>query len=405
MKSYRSKIRSALPNSIVLSIDKSIFVYRGLITYLYAKNKYKQIQALNPETFDIKDIERKILNFVSKLEHPDSEHSFRYSEDTTEPTLYSSVYACLIFDLLGKSDLKPSERDTWKDLFDSYQCPTSGLFYDPSIQNDIFETCDWWGAKHLALHTIAAYSCLKLKPKYEFHFLEKYYCPNHIDKWINDIDWNSAAIGSTDIDNKIMNIGCLMQYQRDTWNTPSATTAIEELKRLIFSKINKKTGLWGGGNTDNKEDRSRMIQFAYHILPLFFYDNEFNFDAEKIVTTTLKTQNNLGGYGVRLNSSACEDIDSIDILIRFYPYVSKLLQKKIDESLNKSFKWILLNQVNDGGFVFRLHENLEYGHEQMRSTKNKGALFPTWFRLLSITYILRKYRGNFHISRSPGLVY
>ncbi len=67
--------------------------------------------------------------------------------------------------------------------------------------------------------------------------------------------------------------------------------------------------------------RSRIVRFVYHLLVIFFYDGDYEFDWFKIVDLVLVTQNNLGGYGVKSNSSVCEDIDSIDILLRAFPYV------------------------------------------------------------------------------------
>lgn len=103
------------------------------------------------------------------------------------------------------------------------------------------------------------------------------------------------------------------------------------------------------------EQRSRMVQFAYHLFPLFFYDQISIQYPDKIIDLVLSTQNKFGGFGVKLNSSACEDIDSIDLLCRLAHLVPSRKQE-IDSSLKLAFRWVLCNQVADGGFVFRLHE-------------------------------------------------
>lgn len=41
----------------------------------------------------------------------------------------------------------------------------------------------------------------------------------------------------------------------------------------------------------------------------------------------------------------------------------------------------------DGGFVFVLDREFEYGHPQLKGAANAGAMFPTWFRLLSLALI------------------
>jgi len=78
---------------------------------------------------------------------------------------------------------------------------------------------------------------------------------------------------------------------------------------------------------------------------------------------------------------------------------------EIDIALKKALLWVLCNQVDDGGFVFRLEEPLVYGHPEMSSEKNQGAMFSTWFRTLSLAYLARYFSIElFHITSSaPGL--
>ena len=169
--------------------------------------------------------------------------------------------------------------------------------------------------------------------------------------------------------------------------------------------VNPDTQLWGHSDLSNRELRSRMVQFAYHLYPIYFYDSEFNFNKNEIVANVLKTQNKYGGFGVRCNSSACEDIDSIELLIRLGENVSSDLVNQIDKALRKTFKWVLANQMVDGGFVFRLNEDFKYGHEQMSSTPNQSAMFPTWFRCLCIKLLLIKYdMDQDNIRHLPGYV-
>ena len=147
-----------------------------------------------------------------------------------------------------------------------------------------------------------------------------------------------------------------------------------------------------------------MVQFAYHLLPMFFYDNIDINNKEIIIDLCLKTQNIAGGFGVKINSSACEDIDSIDILIRFSQLTS-YKKEEIDLALKRAFIWVLANQNNDGGFVFRRNEAFMYGHEQMSSGKNESALFPTWFRTLTIGYLSNYfYNKDFFFVKSPGFL-
>jgi len=67
------------------------------------------------------------------------------------------------------------EKRQWVDYFDSFQSSEDGLFYDQTVRNGIYDDTDWWGARHLALHLISAYTMLDASPKYPFKFLERYY--------------------------------------------------------------------------------------------------------------------------------------------------------------------------------------------------------------------------------------
>lgn len=346
-----------------------------------------------------------VLNFLENRRHsPGNFFEYRYSAKATVPTLYASAYACMVLSLLGKLEqLSEAERLAWLSYFDSFQNQKDGLFYDPAAQNEIYANTDWWGARHLALHMISAYTALKGRPKYPFRFVEHYYKPEHISKWLNKFDW-SCSVGQTeDIDNKIMNIGCLLQYQRDMRQDQQAAVAVAYLQGYLKKRINPITGMWGTCNINNPHERSRIVQFAYHLYPLFFYDNLQLDYADQIVDLVLKTQNSVGGFGVKFNSSACEDIDSIDILCRFASLVPER-KPDIDTALRKALKWVLCNQVNDYGFVFRLYEPLTYGHKEMSSGINEGAMFPTWFRLLSLIYLSRYFgqQMKFNINLCPG---
>lgn len=129
--------------------------------------------------------------------------------------------------------------------------------------------------------------------------------------------------------------------------------------------------------------------------PLFFYDGLQPPHLERALDTILATQNPLGGFGWGVHnpsapflSSACEDIDSIDPLCR----ISRLTAYRrtdVEAALAKAGDWVLTNRTSTGGFVFLTHQPCEYGHMQLRSEAGEGAMFPTWFRLLSLALIGR----------------
>lgn len=356
-----------------------------------------------PSFFQFEEFKGRVLKFVSSLRTDESGVRYRYSENCETPVLYASAYACMTLSILNElHKLDPEKKTQWKDYFDSFQNENDGLFYDPAVQNIHFNDSDWWGARHLALHMISAYTDLGLKPKYPFRFLERFYEESYLNEWLQSHRHAFNGKMTSDVDNQLMNIGCLLQYQRDFFGDQKAGEALNRIQKYLKTIVNLNTGMWGDDNVSSADARSRKVQFAYHLLPLFFYDNDYSFNLQKLEKHAFDTQNRFGGFGVACNSSACEDIDSIDILVRI---AEKTAQRKpIYESLSKGFSWVLCNQVEDGGFVFRLNESFEYGHPEMSSLKNQGAIFPTWFRTLSIAYLCRYLQipHDFKITRCPG---
>jgi hypothetical protein len=363
--------------------------------------------------FGFDKFKTQVLGFVDALRTDDSGVRFRYSASCRQPSLYASAYACMTYGLLGEArQMGAARRAAWVDYFDSFQSADDGLFYDPAVDNPTYRDADWWGARHLAVHMISAYTYLGAAPRYPFRFLRSHCDSSQIRQLLGAVDWTGEHATLGDIDNRIMNIGCLLQYQRDQWEDRDAAHAVEFLKQALMEALNPRTGMWCSLDSRDPEQRSRVVQFAYHLYPLFFYDRLYAFDHATVTDRVLQTQNRLGGFGVKLNSSACEDIDSIDILVRLHPYVDPARQARITAALSRAFWWVRANQMDDGGFVFRLGEPFVYGSPETSSQANQGALFPTWFRTLSLAYMVDTLRPDllpagqgFEIASCPGYTF
>lgn len=384
------------------------------LSYIIGKVRYRKTFAFvsertknhwqTPDSFDFPSFRKNVLQFLENMQASTNDRiHYRYSASCKLPTLYSSAYACLTLSLVDElKNINDKTKKDWLAYFDSFQRENDGLFYDETVNNEFFNDSDWWGARHLALHMINAYSSLGSRPKYPFVFLSQYYDLNFLQQWLEANEDKFEGNMDHDFDNKLMNISCLLQYQRDIWNDIQAGNAVRAIQDFLLKKINAHTGIWGNSTIDDPVVRSRKVQFAYHLFPLFLYDNILSFDYKKIIDLVLRTQNSFGGYAPSANSSSCEDIDSIDILIRLSRITGP--DNRIYESLAKSFSWVLCNQMNDGGFVFKLNESFLYGHEQMSSPKNTGAVFPTWFRTLSLAYLCIHLgiKNEFNIVKCPG---
>ncbi len=395
LKSKKTIIDSAILSSIVENL-----IISGIKNNTFLRYK----ETLNSE-FHINKLIEKTKSFIKK-QNLDDLVKYKYSNSCTSSNIYSSCYSVMLLSLFGDLDnLNSSEINNWIDYFNSFQDEEDGLFYDRSLYNDIYDEADWWGAKHLAAHIISAYNSLKSKPKFQFKFLTKYYGPKLI-AILEKEDWKGFFPHSNDIDNFIMNIGTLLQYQRDHFGDEKAGETVEILLRYLAERIDPETGLWGSFDKDDSDEVSRAVQFGYHLYILFFYDKKEIMYKEKLIDNILRTPNIFGGFGTKFNSSACEDIDSIDLLARLNK-ITSYKNEEIKFALIKALHWVLSNFNEDGGAVFRRGEQFYYGHQQMSSKINESALFPTWFRILSLAYLSKIFdlNYNFRIINSPGYTF
>ena len=329
------------------------------------------------------EIREKSLDFVENMRFQARPYGlFRYSSSSQRPLLYASVYACLLRHLYNDiSQLSFSERQEWIRYIQGHQ-HDDGLFRDAAVANQLADTADWWGWRHLTLHTVMALTALGSVAQKPLKFLSGFKNRDSIVKWLTSRDWKGNV---ANVSNEIQNYCALLQYARDYHDESWAEDALKVFFKELDKLQNSQTGFWGN-KIGNNALLSITVQTGYHIWILYFYDKKTIRFADKIVDSCLSTQNMLGGFGPFLNSSACEDIDSIDPLVRLH-HLNSYRRVEIETACERALIWILSNMNRDGGFVFRRNEPFVYGHKNMFSGVNESALFPTWFRTLSLAYL------------------
>jgi len=249
----------------------------------------------------------------------------------------------------------------------------------------------WCGRPHLACHVVTALACLGGVAAKKLRWLDRWRNPDVLVRWLESRDWGQGVAWTG---NEIMNVGTLLQYSRDFHNDQEAGRSVQVLLEwLSTNHINPESGLWGDIDTKVPIRRSHAVQAAYHWWTLYFYDRYPVPFMERAIDSVLATQNPLGGFGWGVhnpqepfNSSACEDIDSIDPLCRMSA-LTEYRRNDVHEALAKAADWVLTNRMPDGGFVFMRDIPFEYGHPQLHGPRNTGAMFPTWFRMLSLALI------------------
>jgi hypothetical protein len=333
---------------------------------------------------------------------------YRYNQRGTKPLLYASVFAALFRHLVGDLEqLTEEERQQWINYINSYQCE-DGLFRDSLIANDIAETEDWWGWRHLTFHALMSLNALGGRPKFFLNFLEIVNTPEKVKQWIHRLDWNERASFTS---NTVQNYCVCMQYSRDFLHESSLQDCINELLAGVSEYCNTKTGLWGRGIDNPVVALSEGVQAGYHFWLLYWYDKLPIPYPDKAVQSIINLQNPLGGFDLtRFYSSACQDIDSLHPLIQLGIQYPQFKEQAI-VTVRKSLPWILSNFNHDGGACFLKESPFEYGHQLMFSQISESSIFATWFRMLALSYsyeILKDYINwiqvyKFNYLTCPGL--
>jgi hypothetical protein len=351
---------------------------------------------------DIGKIREATLGYVASMKVWRNGHfvGYRYSESATEPILYAVCAALLLKHLYNdKTNVAPE-----LELILGSQSE-DGLFRDPVIACRQAEIEDWWGWRHLTLHALMTLALYGIPARKELRWLDRFADTNVFCEYLRSRDWGAGA-GFTS--NELQNLGVMLQYARDYQNSRHAASLLEILYETLERQQDALTGLYGDA-FDTPHQLSSGVQSGYHFWLVLLYDKPRLRHPEAIIDSALKTQNPLGGFGVRWNSSACEDIDSIDPLIRL-SRMTDYRASDIKAALWKSLPAILHNLNADGGWVFRRHESLVF-HPQMAHGDNESNVFYSWFRTLGLAYCLiglqeqcpesLRYDWNL-VSRAPG---
>lgn len=342
----------------------------------------------------MEQIRRRALGFVESMRLTAPPYGrYRYSAAVSEPTLYSSSYAAMTRHLYGDlASLSASRRQEWIDDLQSHQ-DDDGLFRDPLIfgQGWYQGDPDWCGRRHLSCHVVTALACLGAVARKPLRFLDPFLEPGALVRWLESRRWRDQA---DYVGNEVLNLGTLMQYARDFQQHQRCRDAVRVmLDWMATHHLDPQTGLWGDLKVEKPKELSRAVQAAYHLWLLYFFDGAMIPHPDRAVDHILKTQNAAGGFGQGvhnsrnpLNSSACEDIDSIDPLVRL-AMARSYRRADIRRALDKGLARVLVNQNPDGGFVFMRDVAFTYGHPALASGKDQSAMFPTWFRTLTLAYL------------------
>lgn len=376
MRRLKESIKACMSPEMINFIQTHI-IYRNENKEITKKiHAYKDMENIK---FDL------IINYVQSLR----QESFRYkfSNSCHGTSLYASVYACMILDLLTEN----INDSSWCDFFDTFQ-DSDGFFHSSELDTPGYKNGEHWGDRHLAAHMVIPYAKRNRKFRHEFTYIREYRNPDKMIYFLKESDWSHPWRAS----NAIMNLGVLLQYSRDYMGMDFYGDSIAAMEEWLIANISPISGLWHKEDLQNSFQILEAIRGAYHIYPLLLYDRIIPQSAEKVIDHILSVQNRWGGFHTSIISSACADIDALDLLVRM-GMLSNYRKEDIEYAMQKSYKWLLCNQTSEGGFMFEYNRPFMYGDCNLLTSKAREAnLFATWFRLLNII-ILREYLLGEHV--------
>lgn len=297
-------------------------------------------------------------------------------------TLYGTCYAWLALYYLGKDHYL--SKEVFCKFVSSYQDSETGLFEGPELRE--YEIIQ--GIMHDRHHLMLHQTCSAVLPLIQLLNIEPIYIKtaykfcnsDFLIEWLNKIDWKNAWFEG----NNILFVAQLMVYLREFENLSSANDALNLWFSWLDKFVDYATGLWG---TNGYCSPMEAVYGGYHQLLVYYYENHPLPNAQGLVDTVLNLQHLDGGFNPNGNSGACEDVDSVDILVNCYKRIN-YRRVEIRHALRRCLKHILSTQNSDGGFPY--NRNQPQSHMGIPATEagpNVSCTFPTWFRIHTLALI------------------
>lgn len=328
------------------------------------------------------------LSYVQALRAPRvGPFAYRYAASQAEPVLYASIYAALLRHLYR--DLPPpgsAENAEWIAYLNSFQSE-DGLFRDPAIACAAADRLDYWGWRHLTLHALMALRALGGTPRRRVSYIDPWLSGDHALRWLTSRDWATQPVP---VSNAVQNLLTFLQFEREFGGENRAGTVLARMFDWLLERQNPDSAAWGDFRPRRllpfNKTWSDAAHAGYHIWLPMAYDNVTIPYKESMQECLLRTQNRWGGFGVAPNSTACDDIDTIDPLCRLVPRPGAC-DGQVAAALRRGLRFVLANRNLDGSYVFLRGVPFAYYHPKMASARDEGALFPTWFRTLSLAFL------------------
>jgi hypothetical protein len=325
------------------------------------------------------DWSAKAAGFLQSLRDPISGGSRSVPDGPV--TLYGTCYASLGEFYLGRNGGLPEER---RRFIVECQDARTGFMIGPELRD--FEPPPQ--AIHDRGHLLMHLTCTAVPTCQHFDIPLKFpitaahqFCDvDYLRQWMDRRDLKNAWFEG----NNILFVGQLLVYLRDVERHVGAQAALEAWFDWLDAHVDVSTGLWG---TDGHCSAVEAVCGGYHQLLVYYHESRRTINPEGLIDTVLGLQHVDGGFNPRGNGGACEDVDSVDILLNFYKRFD-YRRADIRFALKRCLRHILSTQNPDGGFPYNL--NCVQSHMGIPGTQapaNVSAAFPTWFRVHTLALI------------------
>jgi hypothetical protein len=290
-------------------------------------------------------------------------------------TLYGTCYTLLALYYLDEEFQVSGELSRFLSKTQSIE---TGLLIGPELSDFQASPNVMHDREHLLLHlTCSALPCLQqfsvrlTHPIREAHrFCEIAF----LKRWMDTRDWKQAWFEG----NNILFVGQLLVYLRDVEKYPGAESALKLWFDWLDRTADPRTGLWG---TNGSCSPMEAVYGGYHQLLVYYHENHPLPNAKGLVDTVLELQHEDGGFNPNGNGGACEDVDSVDILVNCYKRWD-YRHAEIRRALWHCVDHILTTQNPDGGFPYnRGHPQSHMGIPGTEAGPNVSCTFPSWFRI------------------------
>jgi hypothetical protein len=321
-----------------------------------------------------------LLNVVSYLEGCSDESFFATSTCGGEVTLYGTIYAKSTSEYLGGTK---ELGDELLCFIASCQSSETGLIAGPELNDFVHEAGSMHDLEHLTLHSTCSVLpfCqdhgIELRPIVAAH---KFCDLAYLELWLSERDLENAWFEG----NNILFVGQLLLYLRDVEKLAGAAAALEHWFGWLDSEVDPLTSLWGSNGSCSN---AAAVYGGYHQLLLYWHEEPPIVNPEGLVDTVLNLQHFDGGFNPKGNGGACEDVDSVDILVNCYKRYD-YRRAEIGEALRRCKRHILRTQNADGGFPYNRDQPQSHmGIPGTEAGPNVSCTFPTWFRVHTLALI------------------